>query len=485
MKRKIFLLTIIFCVTIACDNLLDVTPESVLTTASMWDSEEDAKGALNGMMSQFRTTFSTQYARWGDCRAGHLWEGPYNSPQWLVPLRWNALTRESEGTDWTQLYRTINDANLILKYVPDIDFRNENDKNFILGNAYFIRAFCYYWIARLWGDAPIQITPIESAIQEDLYPSREPVENLFTRIEDDIKNALELFSDDNIKPKGIYGSRAATNMLKADFYLWLAKVNNKGNNALSLAKTAVDEVLANPNLRLSDNYEDVFRDELNIEIIFAINLDIDEATGGFPTYFLTEVGHVFNPDIIENPVPVQNGAQWVSYAEEFILFLYEKDYDTRAEVNFYIYYDPVKNQLHRWINKFRGQWINETRYFTSNIRLYRYAEAILFKAEIENALGNTGEALLQLNKIAKRAYKIENYYQGLNSDEIDAAIIDERLREFGSTEGKTWWDYVRFGVAFEKVEFLRGRESEQNILRWPVSSSSLNTNPNIKQTPGY
>ncbi len=467
-----------------CEDLLDVKPISVITTSSMWNSEGDANGALNAMYSEFRAVFGNDLLVWGDCRGGKIGEGPNNNPAWLVNLKNNKLSRIDAGTDWQGIYTIINSANLILKYVPGITLKKEEDKNFILANAYFIRAFCYYWIARIWGDAPVITIPCESSEQENLYPTRNPAIDVFNRIEEDIEKAIKLFPNDNVNPN-VVGSKPAAYMLKTDFYLWMAKVQNKGKEALTKAKEAIESVLANPNLGLNNNYDKVFRDEKNSEVIFALNYAINEATGGYPKYFLRERAKVENQNLVENPIPVSNEAQWLAYTNEFRDFIYNKSYDSRAKVNFMTYYDEKYNIEHFWINKYIGEWINETRYFTSNIILYRYAEAILFKAEIENALGNSQEAMNQLNLIAKRAYKIDDYYSGLSSIEIDEAILEERLREFGSTEGKTWFDFIRFGVAFQKVQSLIGRESEQNILLWPVSSSSINTNPNITQTPGY
>ncbi|HPL85328.1 MAG TPA: RagB/SusD family nutrient uptake outer membrane protein, partial [Bacteroidales bacterium] len=63
---------------------------------------------------------------------------------------------------------------------------------------------------------------------------------------------------------------------------------------------------------------------------------------------------------------------------------------------------------------------------------------------------------------------------------IDNAIVDEILKEFVS-EAKSWWTLVRMGQAFTRIESLKGRENEENILLWPISSSSINTNPNIKE----
>jgi len=119
--------------------------------------------------------------------------------------------------------------------------------------------------------------------------------------------------------------------------------------------------------------------------------------------------------------------------------------------------------------------------------VYRLAEAILFKAEILNAQGSTAEAVSYLNQIAERAYGISDYYStALSQAELDDAILDERLIEFG-VEGKSWFDMIRFGKAFERISSLTGRENEYqgNILLFPIDPESITTNPSITQTPGF
>ena len=126
-----------------------------------------------------------------------------------------------------------------------------------------------------------------------------------------------------------------------------------------------------------------------------------------------------------------------------------------------------------------------TRIFDSDVIVYRYADALLFDAEIKLAKQDITGALVSLNRIAERAYGEKDFYSsGLSSDAIEEAILNERLKEFAA-EGKLWWDYIRFGVAFEKNSYLKGRENELNVLLWPIAQASINRNPNLTQTPGY
>jgi hypothetical protein len=157
--------------------------------------------------------------------------------------------------------------------------------------------------------------------------------------------------------------------------------------------------------------------------------------------------------------------------------------DTRSVTSFAMFTVPETGKSYSWINKFPGEWTNNVRYFTSDIPIYRYAEAILFKAEIENITG--GNPISYLNQIAKRAYKIDNYYSlSLSKEEINEMILNERLKEF-TAEGKSWWDYIRMGYAFTKIPSLLGRQNETNILLWPISAACFQDNPNIRQTIGY
>ena len=87
-------------------------------------------------------------------------------------------------------------------------------------------------------------------------------------------------------------------------------------------------------------------------------------------------------------------------------------------------------------------------------------------------------------------YAVDAYGESLlinfcaHQPEVDEKIVDETMKEFVS-EGKIWWAFVRFGVAFDRVATLTGREDETNLLLWPVASACINTNPKIEQTEGY
>lgn len=466
----------------SCHGDLDVDITSAITSTNMWTEEGDATAAMYGLYYEMRQAFNYRYLTWGDLRNG-LWGDGYGSETTRVQLYQNQLSSDLSGADWSYIYTTINQANIILKHVPDMDISDEDTKNEILANAYFVRAFCYYWIARIWGDAPIVLVGYES-MDEDLYPSRDPVEDVFDQVGSDIDQALA-YMPSSVTERNT-ASEATIQMLKADYNLWLYKVRDGGSTALSDAETAVQAVLDNSSYSLEDNYADVFDidNELGDEIIFAWSMVQDEYEDGYPEYFLMISSYV-PEDLWENPVKVGSSGQWSMYTDEYIELLTENENDQRAIVNYESYYSEDDETTWQWINKFAGTWSDDTRIFDSDIVVYRFAEAYLFDAEIKMEQGDISGAVASLNKIAERAYGESDYYStSMSLSDLSDAILTERMKEFPA-EGKLWWDFIRMGVVFEMNEYLTGREDEENVLLWPVSQDALDTNPNITQTSGY
>lgn len=465
----------------SCHGDLNVVQESEFTSLSMWTSPSDAAGAVNGAYSHLRATLNTSLAEYGDYRSA-LYGGGMMSIVDYDKMAANVIVRDMSGTNWSSLYTVINDCNLVLKYTPKIDFTSANEQNQLLADALFIRAYCYFLIARVWGDAPLLISGFESDKQDDLYPVRESASNIYAQVEADLAEAARLIP---ATVKDVYkATPASINMLQADYFLWKAKVLGGGNEALKSAQTAVNAVLNNGNYALLDNFANVFgvENEGNKEIIFAFNYQINEYTGGYPSYYLAPEQYVENKELINNPVPIGSHQQYVCITDDYAQFLSSDPNDKRTAVTYGECVDGETNW--RWINKFKGEWTSATRYFSSDIIMYRYAEALLMKAEVENALGNTSAAIDALKRLEKRSYGTQNRYNGMSKDQLDKEIVDEYLKEFVS-ECKSWWVFVRFGVAFERVEHLKGKENVKNILLWPIASACINTNPNIKQTEGY
>ena len=480
MKTRIILVSTLFMLLSACNGDLDIINNSAVSSNSMWQEEGDATAAMYGLYNKFRSSFSEGYMYWGEYRTG-LWGDGLTGQTSRDQVYQNQIPTNHTFADWTNLYTTINDANLILKHAQNIQFKTEESKNEVLANAYFVRAFCYYWIGRIWGDAPLLLDGFESDNQEGLFPTRNSADDIFKQVGKDINKALTLIPQ-NIN-KNI-ASKASISMLKADYDLWMYKVRKSGDSYLKDAADKVNYVLSNSSYALESNYADVFNDNSGKEIIFEWSYIQDEFTSGSTNDYLVPSQYVSN-EYINNPIQTGSHQQWCFYTQEYKTFLTSIPTDQRIKESFETFYDSSKNQTFQWINKFKGHWVNNTRVFDSDVIVYRYADAILMDAEIKLAENNITGAIEALNKIAKRAYGQDNYYATtISAAEVKDAIITERKKEF-CAEGKLWWDFIRLGVAFSENSYLKGRENEKNVLLWPISQNSINKNPTLKQTIGY
>ena len=94
---------------------------------------------------------------------------------------------------------------------------------------------------------------------------------------------------------------------------------------------------------------------------------------------------------------------------------------------------------------------NNNRIYDTDFIVYRYADALLMMAEVENGLGNPCAGYI--NEVRKRAYGSDyeaNKYTEGNYAENELAILHERDKEF-VWEGKRWFDVVRMHDANGKV----------------------------------
>ena len=329
---KKIIISIIFLISIgfySCEDMLTVKPESLLTSGTMWEDRGDIEAALAGTYSRFRTTFNSyDFLYWYEMRAMNIAGGiqPYGS---VIEYNDNTLLNTTEGTNWENIYQVISSANGIIDNIDKVIFDNEGDKNMVNAQAIFIRAWCYFTLVRVWGDVPIIDHQINSTDDEQLYPSRSPVSDVFEFIKEDLSKALSLYVDTNPTEPGKI-SRAAILMLKTDVYLWIAKRLNGGDNALNDAETSVNEVLSFSSYGLLENYGGIFTTEENKELIFTIYFD--EIEGGVQYGKLFSQAKTFVPaEYWENPIPVANTEHRLMLSDHYWNSYHKKDNPSSQE----------------------------------------------------------------------------------------------------------------------------------------------------------
>lgn len=517
---KILNSIILFAIFMSSCNALDLSPEDYYGTDSFWKDESQVDMYMTGIYAELREKYDMPVTL-GEFRGQTLktdvtcmGQGVYGAP-----MTNNTLTKDNTGVDdWYGLYPKIMHINLLIKQVNQADYIDENKKASFLAQAYGLRSFYYFYLYCTYGGVPMEIEPtvVEGNIQTDkLYKERASSETVLNFIKDDIK-----LSEDNFKICGnekfdrYKWTYFSTQILKAKVYLWSAKVTT-GDHIASLLEPDSknnDVIIARDALlNIKDKFELVDLESLwnsldknNKEVIFSIKFDKTEMTNWglnwlYSTSLFSNATDLEGNPLSDDPLNLLTaGPMRYEYKTSFIES-FDKN-DLRLKNSFFQFYIKGENGNVRGscFTKLKGHTEGGLHYYDSDIILFRYADVLLMLAECENALGNSSECAYYINLIRDRAYGKGHKHTYLAGDfyENEWAILQERDKEFVG-EGCRWFDLLRLrdngGKAFvfspkanygeNNIPILKSGEEYKQL--WPINIEVLNSDPLIKQTPGY
>lgn len=468
--------------------------DNKLSASNMWKTSTQVTQSTYGVYQRMRANFVQDYVNvfyWGEARVGdYMWgKSLHDNVQDtdMITVRESTMTASTKSCAWNALYTTIDQANAVLKYADIVDM-SDSDYAFAVGQAAFARAYCYFWAARLWGNVPLNLVPIESTTQPECYPERTSKDLVYEQIGKDIETAEKYAA--SLGSDKYFATADAVHMLKLEWALWMYTDQQGGKEYLEVA----EEALAALNIKASDSrfltsYSKIFdySNKRNSEIVFALKNGMDESlTGGYYKYFYHAINNVAK-QYQNNPVPVQS-TQWWSYSREFLEVLREsrdKAGDSRAQANLGDGNYSAAGGLLVWCNKFLGDMSGATVQNDADLIYYRFGQAVMMAAELKYYEGQYAQANNYLNMIAKRAYGKDSYYTSTTKNDVLEALTHEYFMEFPA-EGVIWWALIRLDKIWEyNPALVEKRKTNPNILLWPISASSRNKNPKLEQTEGW
>ena len=123
----------------------------------------------------------------------------------------------------------------------------------------------------------------------------------------------------------------------------------------------------------------------------------------------------------------------------------------------------------------------------NDFTFFRLAEMYLIRAEAYNEMGQTANALADLNRI-HNLHDPTNPVTAATQATIRDAILKERLLEFAG-EGKRRTDLIRAGKFLSWTEASAhghvNKSAEAYRVLFPIPSPQLGSNPKLVQNPGY
>ncbi|MGG6231473.1 RagB/SusD family nutrient uptake outer membrane protein [Tenacibaculum sp. SDUM215027] len=446
------------------DDFTNLEPLGSTSYENFWKTEQDALEAVNSLYYYMKD--DDMFGR------GFFWY--INASDDMVTGRLNAtadnvknfnITGDEGYTSWMypQSYKIIRRANDILKNVPAMNISKEQ-KNRIVGEAYFMRGFHYFWLAHTYGDndknggVPI-VTEDNMDDEAGSYKRPKSVIENYEFIVKDLKKAANLLPLFTEMGEGDYGRahKDAALAYIAKTYLYWAQYDSSKYTDVVTYCDAVTNSGSGRALIDTDNPKKDFRllhSHLNnwtSEYIWSANSGVEGGSilpgvmlenkgwgqyNGWGYYTPTEsLYNEFEPNDVRREVTV------LKFGDEFEFFGETKRYQSENSLsgfqfNKYMYEYTFENPVGTYINS-NGN--SPTTLY--NTPILRYAEILLMKSEALIQQGGNGDA--DLNRVRERA--------GLPplSNATLEDIKHERRVEFAGEFANRHYDLVRWGDAAE------------------------------------
>jgi len=380
---------------------------------------------------------------------------------------------------WKWCYEGINRANYLEQNKNNIEF---DRKTALYGEVYFLRAYYYFELVKLFGDVPLFTTNRLTAGDSGSL-QRVPASEVYAQIEADLKNAASALPTSQSQ-KG-RATKYAAQALLGKVYLYQDK----------FAEAAIEFEKVIGVYSLVTNYEDIFlkSGENGPESIFEVQ---HSNTSNWYDWGYTPQGTEGNFGVIHNGPRGFKGdvyaSGWSFNVPTEKLFDSFVVGDSRREASildieaFVTATGASYTAGYKHTGYFNKKYIpragesgaqTELNYLT-NYRSIRYADVLLMAAEANNRGGiSDSKAQGYLNQVRRRAFGDNLHDITLTGSPLTEAIWAERNLEL-SMEGHRFFDLVRTGKAASEIEgFVDGKHNLFPIPQQEVDISGLTQNP--------
>lgn len=363
---------------------------------------------------------------------------------------------------WKDNYVGIQQANIILTRIDKIPDMTDALKSSRIGEMKFLRALMYFNLVRIFGDVPLVLKETTN-VNDYFGQPRTPVAEVYSAIETDLKEAINLLPATTSQKGrvtkgaalGILGKVLLTQKKYAESLTYLNQIESLGYQLLTDVTKIFD--VANKN---------------NAEIIF----DVQFASGLNGNSEGSTAFQMFSPS------GSVSGAKGHNLPTKEVYNLYSAG-DTRrsAYIGLTSSGIPFSKKLVKTSNTIADGG--------SNFVVLRLADVFLMKAESYAEQNDFINANIYLNKVKTRAgIPTVNFS---TKDQLLTEIDRERRLEFVG-EGHRWFDLIRTGKAisvmashFTNNPGYSTAQINAHHLLMPVPQGQINTDPAIKQNPGY
>lgn len=480
MKLYKYLLILPILLIFSCD--LDREPNGI---SNFWKTKGDVQMGLDAAYAPFyeEEGFGRGHY-WADVSDDLVYNRARGNEDPLAAFTTNVNSSGPMFENWRLMYRTIKRANDVIKNAPDVDM-TDNERNIILGEANFITAFSYFYLAKRFGGLPFY----DYKFPDEINKPRETKTDTFKRIVAYLEESIRFFEKENAWHRG-QGAEGRPSLGAAHGLLAKVYMHWGGEENFKKAKSEAEKVINSGEYALEtmggNGFAYLFspEGEKSKEVLFnlvntptrhegtivSIVLMSKELTGGTGWYYFAPTKSLYNafdPGDQRRAVTMKGAGDQVSYPP-LIAQLQVAENKAAAVAG----REPLKIKAPVTITKDMIKDMNTgymgTKYASAydNLNswnweagadqpLLRYADVLLLHAEAEMMLAGGGPnnptkvvpaAAESFNKVRVRAFGNDatkaiaapNFNQLMKERRCELAYEDERH-----------FDLVRWGLAKE------------------------------------
>ncbi|MDR0697749.1 MAG: RagB/SusD family nutrient uptake outer membrane protein [Tannerella sp.] len=430
----------------SCEEFLDLKPTGSIVADNAISDAKTARAAVIGGYSQLRSVYQSSINILGTMPADNVLFGA--SLTQYTQLDGNAYSTNNSVSlsAYRGLYSLINRANWVIADIGKVNdpALQEVEKKQLLGEAYFLRAYGYFDLARGWGGMQIQLAPTTD-LNAITGITRSSLAETYAQAVSDLRQAETLLPEDNATTRN-RAQKAAARALLARVYLYAGEWEQ--------AETAASDVIVldskfDPVTPFNAYFTPPF---LSRESVLELSYSASDQNNSWSGWYCHPRGtYEYQPT-----------------AEIIALLLDPQKAGARSSLIATAANGEIYNA------QFSAGGLDP-------LYLIRIAELYLIRAEarVRKAVPDLPGAVADLNVVRHRA-DVTDYTGASTVDDLLQAIEDERRIEF-AFEPHRWYDLVRTGRAGEVLG------AERQYWLFPLPEADVFADPDLggENNPGY
>ncbi len=508
----------------SCSDFLVVEPLNDITLDKFWNEENDVVNVVNGCYSSLQSSACiSRMMCWGEFRSDNIQGGTnIDNYQDLSNILKENINASNSFTDWTCIYKVINDCNTVIHFAPTVANRDPNytqsELRATVAEMSALRDLCYFYLIRAYRNVPFSKEAFLDDTQKmDLpaTPFNTVLDSLIADLESVQSNAVRKYPQTNRYSQRGRITQDAIHAMLCEMYLWKQDYQNAVRYADMVIKAKTQDYQdqldklggsASEDDQMQDGYplisdrqgsdygnvaNQIFNNGNSVESIFELvymddnnqlaNYAVSSNYGSAETF----PGYVKPSDYLGDDFTKDNPTVFLSKYDTRYYTSLEPLGETSFGIAKYtqagssVSVTPPTNATSKGKATYGTHWAGS--YCHANWIIYRLTDVMLMKAEaLVEMVNNSDESeagkavndsLLHaaydiVNTINKRyncsTTKTDINYASYASKSLMADLVmDERHREF-LFEGKRWFDLVRRSLRDGNTSYLASQASKKS-----------------------